>query len=110
VQSATIRQRVRADLSQKLTPVMLGWQMHRVSRERVSVLEGNSEMTQLPGTLQRAQSARKLCEVGYEAAASSLGAPMMLRNLSSSRESSRETCIWLMPSSWAMSDWERCSK
>jgi hypothetical protein len=110
VQSAPIRQRVRADLSQKLTPVMLGWHMHRVSRERVSVLEGNSEMTQLPGTLQRAQSARKLCEVGYEAAASSLGAPMMLRNLSSSRESSRETCIWLMPSSWAISDWERCSK
>jgi hypothetical protein len=93
LQSATIRQRVRADLSQKLTPVMLGWQMHRVSRERVSVLEGNSEMTQLPGTLQRAQSARKLCEVGYEAAASSLGAPMMLRNLSSSRDNSRETCI-----------------
>lgn len=46
----------------------------------------------------------------YEAAASSAGAPMMLRNLSSSRESNRETCIWLMPSSWAISDCERCSK
>jgi hypothetical protein len=78
---------------------MLDWHMRGVSRERVSVFEGNSEMTQLPGTLQRAQRARKLCDAGYEAAASSLGAPMMLRNLSSNRESSRETCIWLMPSS-----------
>ena len=34
----------------------------------------------------------------------------MLRNLSSNRESSRETCIWLIPSSSAMSDCERCSK
>jgi hypothetical protein len=81
-----------------------------VSRERVSVIEVFSELTQLPGTLQRTQSARKRREAGYEAAASSAGAPMMLRNLSSSRESSRETCIWLMPSSWAISDCERCSK
>lgn len=52
----------------------------------------------------------KLCKAGYEAAASSAGVPIMLRNLSSSRASNRETCIWLMPSSWAMSDCERCSK
>jgi len=64
-------------------------------------------------TLQRVQSASKLCEAAssvkqsYEAAASSVGAPMMLRNLISSRDSSRETCIWLIPSSWAMSDCER---
>jgi hypothetical protein len=49
-------------------------------------------------------------QAGYDAAASSAGVPMMLRNLSSSRASNRETCIWLMPSSWAMSDCERCSK
>ena len=46
----------------------------------------------------------------YEAAASSRDAPMMLRSLSNSRDSSLETCIWLMPSSRAMSDCERCSK
>jgi hypothetical protein len=56
------------------------------------------------------QSVSKLCKAGYEAAASSAGVPMMLRNLSSSRASNRETCIWLMPSSWAISDCERCSK
>jgi hypothetical protein len=60
--------------------------------------------------VQRVQSASKLCEAAYDAAASSVDAPMMLRNLISSRDSSRETCIWLMPSSWAMSDCERCSK
>ena len=67
--------------------------------------------------VKHAQDAAQLAEQGYEAAssvkqsyeaaASSVGAPMMLRNLISSRDSSRETCIWLIPSSWAMSDCER---
>ena len=62
-------------------------------------------------TSQPVQSVGKLCKPrGYEAAASSRGAPIMPRNLSSNRDSSLETCIWLMPSSWAMSDCERCSK
>ena len=59
--------------------------------------------------VKQAQYAAQLAEQGYEtassakqsyeAAASSAGVPMMLRNLSISRDSSRETCIWLMPSS-----------
>ena len=38
------------------------------------------------------------------------GTPMMVRSLSNSRDSKRDTCIWLVPISSAISDWERCSK
>jgi hypothetical protein len=33
----------------------------------------------------------------------------MTRIFSSSRDSNRETCIWLVPISSAISAWERCS-
>ena len=45
----------------------------------------------------------------YEAAANVSGTPMITRILTSSRESNRETCIWLVPIASAISDWERCS-
>ena len=91
VQSATILQQPRQTAS-------LGdWASQTTSWHSAHTLHS---VCRVPGSYRTA----------YEAAASSAGAPMMLRNLSSSRESNRETCIWLMPSSWAISDCERCSK
>ena len=46
----------------------------------------------------------------YDAAGSLSGTPMMVRIFTNSRDSNRETCIWLMPISSAISDCERCSK
>ena len=93
VQSATIRQgRVRADLSQKLTPVTLGWHVYGVSRERVSDIKGFRRGRSFLAAAKCAEC-QETMRFGYEAAASSVGAPMMLRNLTSSRDSSRETCI-----------------
>jgi hypothetical protein len=48
-------------------------------------------------------------QINYEAAASVSGAPMIMRILIISRDSNRDTCIWLVPISSAISDWERCS-
>ncbi len=48
--------------------------------------------------------------VGYDASGKLSGAPMMVRILSSSLESNRDTCIWLVPISSAISAWERCWK
>jgi hypothetical protein len=91
-------------------PVTLGSHIYGLSGERVSDIEGLRSRCSFLARCKVPRVPGNLRETGYEAAASSLGAPMMLRNLSSSRDSSRETCIWLMPSSCAMSDCERCSK
>ena len=40
---------------------------------------------------------------GYEAAGSSSGTPMIMRILTISRDNNRETCIWLVPISSAIS-------
>jgi hypothetical protein len=45
----------------------------------------------------------------YDAAGSWSCTPMITRSLTSSRDSSRDTCIWLVPISSAISDWERSS-
>jgi predicted ATPase len=48
-------------------------------------------------------------QINYEATASVSGAPMIMRILIMSRDSNRDTCIWLVPISSAISAWERCS-